>query len=105
MLNEDMIGGEAQKLALQILQDDEELVSTDDVLFETVLQRVVELLSESPEKLMSILYRIDVSEEKINDVIKNAPVASIATRIATLIIERMREKIETRKKYRDGFSL
>lgn len=81
------------------LFDDEALVDAVDVLHRRIEEAVIELLTKSPEKLMQILYRIDVLEERVDAVMKHAPVGSIASQIATLIIDRMREKVLTRQRY------
>lgn len=91
---------EAYTLALDALHSysEEQALSTDD-MHNLLTEKIVELLSKNPERLMSILYRIDVDEMRINDVIKNAPIGSIASRIAALVIERMEQKARTRRMY------
>ncbi len=81
------------------LFDNEMVVDDHDALHQRVEEAVVEMLTKNPERLMSVLYRIDVGEEKVDAVMKNAPVGSIASQISTLIIDRMREKIVTRQRY------
>ena len=51
--------------------------------------------------LLSSLYRLDVEEHKIQKALRSSTVPA-AEGIATLIIERQKEKIETRKKYSTG---
>jgi hypothetical protein len=56
------------------------------------------LLDSDMQKLMNILYRIDVSENKVKVAFSdNHP----AKEIADLIIERELQKVETRRKYRN----
>ncbi|MBX7155840.1 MAG: hypothetical protein U0Y96_03840 [Candidatus Kapaibacterium sp.] len=94
---------EALALAYHSLtESDTEIMVADNELHERITERVVELLTKNPERLMSILYRIDVNEQRINDVMKNAPIGGIASRISELIIERMQQKVETRNKYRSA---
>lgn len=51
-------------------------------------------------KLWSILYRIDVAEKKVKEVIATTPFTEHARLIAELIIARQLQKIESRKKYK-----
>jgi hypothetical protein len=55
------------------------------------------LLSNNFEKLVSILYRIDVSETKLKTVLKENPGEDAGKIIADLIIERQLQKIKSRK--------
>ena len=61
-------------------------------------EAVNRLLNNNFEKLVSILYRIDVSEEKLKMVLKENPGADAGNIIADLIIERQLQKIKSRKK-------
>jgi len=63
-----------------------------------LIQRIDELLHRDFEKLKWILYRIDVSEKKLNDALQNSE-ADAATVMADLIIQRQIEKAESRKKF------
>ena len=49
------------------------------------------------EKLISILYRVDVSETKINHLLKAFPEQQAATIILSLVMERTEEKIAVKK--------
>lgn len=60
--------------------------------------KIALLMDQDFERLMNVLYRIDVSEDKI----KLAFAASnTANELAKLIIERELQKVATRKKYRN----
>jgi hypothetical protein len=51
------------------------------------------------EKLVSLLYRIDVSEAKIKSLLQQHPNEDAAKIIAALIIERQIQKIKTRQQF------
>lgn len=84
------------------------IVSTDfevdDILSEELLRaRLIEafayLLDNNISKMMNILYRTDVNEEKLKALLisnSNLPSAEV---IADAYISRQKEKVETRKKY------
>lgn len=61
-------------------------------------ETVNRLLNTNFEKLVSILYRIDVNEDKVKIVLKENPDEDAGKIIADLIIERQLQKIESRKK-------
>lgn len=66
-----------------------------------LIQRIDELIHRDFEKLKWILYRIDVSEKKLNESLQNSE-ADAATIMADLIIQRQIEKAESRKKFSSG---
>ena len=63
-----------------------------------LIQRIEELIHHDFEKLKWVLYRIDVSEKKLNEALQNSE-ADAATVMADLIIQRQIEKAESRKKF------
>ena len=62
-------------------------------------ERINELINTDFEKLVSILYRMDVSEIKLKQLLKDNPGADAGTIIADLMIERQAEKIKSREQY------
>ena len=60
------------------------------------------LINHNFEKLLWILYRIDVSEQKVKDQIATHP-ENVAEVIAVLIIERQMQKVKNRKNSSTGF--
>jgi len=61
--------------------------------------KISELLDNDYEKLISILYRIDVDEDKLNELFGSKSRESIPGRLADLIIERQLQKINIRNMY------
>lgn len=65
-----------------------------------------ELLDTGMERLMQILYRIDVSEEAVKRAFaEGQSINGIADRLARLCIERQLQKIRTREEYKNGKNL
>ena len=60
------------------------------------------LLDEKFDTLVNILYRIDISEEKLSQLFSGKNRESIPDELAELIIERQRQKILLRKLYNEG---
>lgn len=60
------------------------------------------LLEEKYNSLINILYRIDIDDRKIEEVLSNKKKENIPDLIAGLIIERQLQKIHYRKMYKEG---
>lgn len=65
---------------------------------EVLIQRIDELIRHDFEKLKWILYRIDISEQKLTQTLKTSDLDA-ATVMADMIIARQLEKAESRKKF------
>ena len=79
----------------------DELVVPESITLEEIrkglVERIIHLLNVNPEKLMSILYRIDVSETRVNEIFAHAMPPDIPEQLADLIIERQLQKARTRR--------
>lgn len=83
----------------ELLPDNIESLSESE-LYNAIKDRVAHYLETNPELLMSYLYRLDVLEVKINAILApDSPVAPIEG-LARLILERQKERIATKKKYK-----
>ena len=82
--------------------DHSELVhqTTLSELLERLAQIVRHLLDKDFESLLHAMYRIDIDEEKLKTALASDPPDNVPSKIATLILERELQKVETRKKYR-----
>ena len=65
-------------------------------------EKLKDLLDNNFSLLVNTLYRIDVSEEKLNELFGSKNRVSIPSTLADLIIERQLQKIYFRKKYKEG---
>lgn len=63
---------------------------------------IVELLTKNPEQMMRLLYRIDVDERLVTEIINTAPIGSIASKLSELILDRMKQKVITRIAYKNS---
>lgn len=75
---------------------------TDEKQFELLVEFIDDLIRNDFNRLLSILYRVDISEEKLKLKLaqnKETPVPS-AEIIAQLLIDREAEKMVSREKYR-----
>lgn len=62
--------------------------------------RINELINSDFQKLVSILYRIDVRESKLKQLLKANPDTNAGLIIADLMIERQNQKIRARQEYK-----
>jgi septum formation inhibitor-activating ATPase MinD len=72
-----------------------------DQLIQLLSKEINRLLDHDLNHLMNILYRIDVSEKKVKDILSTSSPNQIATHLSIEIVARMREKAILRAKYRD----
>jgi uncharacterized protein YwgA len=79
-----------------------EITLPDNIPLEELKQKlslhINHLINHDFEKLVSLLYRIDVNENKIRQLLKQEEGENAAGLIADLIIERQLQKIESRRK-------
>jgi hypothetical protein len=66
---------------------------------EAIRQRVKFLLDQDMERLLHLLYRVDVPESRVKEILAVSMPGQIDKDITDLIITRLKQKIETRKKY------
>lgn len=69
-------------------------------LYEELVAHINHMLQHDFDRLLGILYRIDVSEARLRYMLQSNPDTDAATLIANLIIERQWQKIKTRQEFR-----
>ncbi len=95
---------EFTKSSTALLVNNFELETTEDVLQEEELlhllaDRIAWMIDYRMEFLLSTMYRLDVLEHKINFALSPMAQDPPALGLAKLIIERQKQKLETRQKY------
>ena len=86
------------KVAQELDVDNEKFTADRNVLVEKVNWLIV----NDFERLVSILYRIDVSEKKINALLKEFVNHDAAEIIVNLMLEREAEKIKNRELFKNN---
>lgn len=71
--------------------------ATIEALEAILAQRIDTLINNDFNRLIQLLYRIDVSEPNLRQILKQHPTADGSALIARLILERLWQKIVTRK--------
>ncbi len=83
----------------------DELSLKDKLLFDTLVLQINDLINNDFERLVSLLYRIDVSEKKLTTLLQENKTGNTAELIANLIIERQLQKIISRRETKkDNFN-
>ncbi|MGJ1205078.1 hypothetical protein [Sphingobacterium lactis] len=84
---------------LQLYPGDDQC--SDEQRFKQIVDYVEELINHDLRRLMGILYRIDVSEEKIKQALASQDKdQSSALILAKLMVERELEKVKFREQYK-----
>ena len=90
----------------QLDEADESLAGRTDLdldrLRKMLISEVDYLVTHNMERLKSILYRIDVDEQKLHQALSEGLPSEAPEIIVDMIIEREMQKAETREKYRRG---
>ena len=81
----------------KIFSATESLLLEDKELFRQLAGLVNELIKSDFQQLLRLLYRVDVSEQKLKLLLKENPGEDAGNLIATLIIERQLQKIKSRQ--------
>ena len=78
----------------------EELLVKDNKLFENLSACINDLIINDFERLVSLLYRMDINEKKLEYLLAQQPGTDAADNIAALVIERQVQKIKSRQENR-----
>ena len=81
------------------LEIDEETL-TEQALFDLVANEVAYMIEHRIDFLMSLLYRLDVLEHKINFALSPHSVEAPNIALTRLILDRQKERINTKKIYK-----
>jgi hypothetical protein len=77
----------------------QEQVSGEQIL-RTLAERINHLITTDFNELLRVLYRLDVSEPKLKQLLKEHPDADAGKLIAQLIVERQVQKQKSRQQFR-----
>ena len=94
--------------ALSLIQKDLSLPESEinrsekpelEELHQYLTAAIRELLNKDFNQLINILYRIDITESRVSKALHTDDPAQIASELASLVIERELQKVETRRIY------
>jgi hypothetical protein len=69
---------------------------------EHLIKKVAELLSKDYDRFLSNLYRIDVDEKRVSEILRAKDRTTIPEKLADLIIERQLQRVKTQLLYKEG---
>ncbi len=72
-----------------------------DLLVKKLAFVINDLLDHDMGKLLNILYKIDVNEQRVTKIISEESPENIGHEIALLVVKREKQKVLTREKYRN----
>lgn len=73
---------------------------SNEVLLEKLSSHINHLIQSDFQKLISVLYRVDVDEKKLKQLLEDNSERDAGTIIAELIVERQLQKIRSRQQYK-----
>jgi hypothetical protein len=86
--------------SLAIMLNEPALIAPDELFHEKLADYINHLVNHDFNRLISLLYRMDVNEKKLREILSDNPAANAGTVIANLMIERQAEKIKSREAFR-----
>jgi hypothetical protein len=91
----DMIPALRQSFNIEIPMD-----VSPDALKKILAEQINHLILSDFQKLVNILYRVDINEAALKQLLKENPETDAGDIIATLIIERQLQKLKSREQFR-----
>ena len=75
------------------------LPATKENMLQMLEEKIRELIQHDMHTLISLLYRMDVSEARLKHTLQSAPDQDAAQLIAALVIERQAQRIQSRRNF------
>ena len=82
-----------------------ELLALEQLTADQLSGFVNQLIDQDLQRLVQLLYRLDVSEEKLKKVLADHPAGNAGTMIAQLILERLEQSRITRQQFKSGIDI
>lgn len=89
-----------QETALALKQDWDLMIPdtlSEEAILQLLRERVVNVLERGPDNFYQLMYRLDISEKKLNAVLNDSDVAG---KTAKLIYDRQLQKIKSRREHK-----
>lgn len=83
----------------QLLQQQDVVVLATPAWYLQLKEAVNELIEKDFDALLQLLYRVDVSEVKLRQLLHEFPAADASGIIANLLLERQLQKIKSRREH------
>ena len=89
----------SEQVLEEVSKELEVIVKDDKITKQVLVDKINDLINNDFQKLVSILYRVDVSEIKLKQLLNENAGTNAALIIADLMIERQAEKIRSRQQF------
>ena len=89
----------SEQVLEEVSKELEVIVKDDTITKQVLVDKINDLINNDFQKLVLILYRVDVSEIKLKQLLNENPGTNAALIIADLMIERQTEKIRSRQQF------
>lgn len=87
----------SQQRLQELLQEEHALVTSSPEWYQRLKEAVSQLIQEDFDGLLQLLYRVDVSESRLRQMLQQLPGSDAAEIIANLLLERQLQKIKSRR--------
>ena len=84
----------------EVSKELEVIVKDDSITKQVLIDKINDLINNDFQKLVAVLYRMDVSEIKLKQLLNENPGTNSAIIIADLMIERQEQKIISRQQFK-----
>ena len=88
-----------ERVLEEVSKELEVIVKDDSITKQVLVDKINDLINNDFQKLVSILYRMDVSETKLKQLLTENSGTNAALIIGDLMIERQTEKIRSRQQF------
>ena len=75
---------------------------TEDQLFDMLADQIAYMIEHRIDFLLSLMYRLDVEEHKINQALHPGAPEPANIGLARLVLERQKQRISTKKQYKQS---
>ncbi|MDB5209504.1 MAG: hypothetical protein JWQ30_331 [Sediminibacterium sp.] len=82
------------------MEKEQELLKLEDLTAEQMASFINDLIDKDFSRLVQILYRLDVSEDKLKSVLLEHPTGDAGNLIAALIIERIAQREKAKELFK-----
>ncbi|MCU0395722.1 MAG: hypothetical protein MUF29_07415 [Chitinophagaceae bacterium] len=87
----------SQQRLQELLHEQQELVTSSPEWYRQLKEAVNQLIQEDFDGLLQLLYRVDVSESRLRQMLQQLPGSDAAEIITNLLLERQLQKIKSRR--------
>jgi hypothetical protein len=82
------------------MEKEQELLRLEDLTAEQMISFINDLIDKDFPRLVQLLYRLDVSEEKLKSVLLEHPTGDAGDMIAALILERIAQREKAKQLFK-----